>query len=110
MKNKQLLFSLTAKNFEFQYFTVGGNGGGGKDTSNTGARCIHRESGAVGECREERSQRTNRERAFKRCAEHPKFKAWHKMETMRRLGQLKDIERKVDEQMNEKYLLVEFTK
>lgn len=33
---KTLLFSLTEKDFDFHYFTVGGNGGGGKDTSNTG--------------------------------------------------------------------------
>ena len=103
-----LLFSLTSKDFDFSFFAVGGNGGGGKDTSNTGARCTHRASGATATSTETRSQRTNKETAFKRCAETPKFKAWHKLETMRRLGQIKEIEERVNEQMREHNLKVEY--
>jgi protein subunit release factor A len=105
---KQLLFSLTAKDFDFQYFTVSGHGGSGKDTSNTGARCIHRASGATGEGREERSQLKNRQSAFGKCVKSKKFQAWHKLETMRRLGLLKDIESRVDEQMKDKNLKIEY--
>lgn len=105
---KQLLFSLTAKDFTFQHFTVSGKGGSGKDTSNTGARCIHPPSGATGEAREERSQRQNKEKAFERCVKSDKFTAWHKIETMRRLGVLKNIERIVDEQMQESNLKIEY--
>lgn len=41
-KDKQLLFSVTMKDCDLQTFTVGGPGGGGKDTSSTGVRIVHR--------------------------------------------------------------------
>ena len=44
---KHLLFSVTRKDLIRQTFTVGGHGGGGKDTSNSGVRLIHPLSGAV---------------------------------------------------------------
>lgn len=37
---KELLFSVTMKDLEMQTFSVGGHGGGGKDTSNSGVRLI----------------------------------------------------------------------
>ena len=86
-QNKVLLFSVTAKDFEIQTFTVGGHGGGGKDTSNSGVRLIHRDSGAVGEGREHRSNTQNRKSAFLKLVETKKFKDWHKTETARRMGQ-----------------------
>ena len=52
----------------------------------------------------------NKREAFRKCVESPKFKAWHKIETMRRLGQLRDIEKKVDEMMLDKNLKVEYSK
>lgn len=73
---KKLLFSITPKDCELQTFTVGGHGGAGKDTSNTGVRWIHAPSGAVGECREERSQLQNKRIAWKRMAESPKMQKW----------------------------------
>lgn len=39
--DKQLLFSVTIKDCRVDTFTVGGNGGSGKDTSNTGVRVTH---------------------------------------------------------------------
>ncbi len=41
MKEKKLLFSITIKDCKVDAFTVGGNGGAGKDTSNTGCRVTH---------------------------------------------------------------------
>lgn len=41
MKNKVLLFSVTIKDCKTEAFTVGGRGGSGKDTSNTGCRVTH---------------------------------------------------------------------
>jgi hypothetical protein len=50
----------------------------------------------------------NKREAFKKCAETKEFKAWHRVETLKRLGQLKDIDRIVDEQMNERNLKIEY--
>lgn len=83
---RKLLFSVTMKDLEMQTFSVGGHGGGGKDTSNSGVRLIHKASGAVGEGREHRSNTQNRKDAFLRLVNSQKFKVWHKAETARRMG------------------------
>jgi protein subunit release factor B len=107
-KPKHLLFSLTAKDFEFQTFCTGGPGGQHKNAKQNGVRCIHKESGARAEHRDGRDQFRNKQAAFEKCANTPQFKAWHKVECMRKLGQLKDIERAVDEAMADSNLKVEY--
>lgn len=87
MPEKQLLFSVTKNDFDMQTFRCPGAGGGGKDTSSSGVRLIHRASGAVGEGRETRSVTQNRKLAFLKLIETPKFKGWHKLETAKRMGQ-----------------------
>lgn len=84
---KKLLLSVTMKDFRMQTFSVGGHGGGGKDTSNSGVRLIHDASGAVGEGREHRSNTQNRRSAFLKLVETKKFKDWHRIECARRMGQ-----------------------
>lgn len=86
MPGKRLLFSVTKNDFDMQTFSVGGPGGGGKDTSNSGVRLIHRDSGAVGEGRDNRSNTQNRKDAFRRLIETPKFKNWHRIECAKRMG------------------------
>src|ERR1700683_4401898 len=83
---KQLLFSVTKKDFDMQTFRCPGAGGGGKDTSSSGVRLIHRASGAVGEGRETRSVTQNRKAAFLRLIETSKFRNWHRIECARRMG------------------------
>lgn len=41
-KEKHLLFSVTINDCNVDTFTVGGKGGSGKDTSQTGIRVTHR--------------------------------------------------------------------
>lgn len=104
---KTLLFSLTEKDFDFHYFTVGGNGGGGKDTSNTGVRCVHRASGSTAICVDTRSQRKNKEKAFERCCKTNLFNIWHKTEVSRRLGTFVDVDALVDKAMESQNLKIE---
>ena len=85
-KEKELLFSVTSKDFEMQTFTVPGPGGGGKDTSRTGVRLVHPPSTAVGEGRETRSVTQNRKAAFVKLVNSEKFKQWHKLECAKRMG------------------------
>lgn len=87
MSEHRLLFSITKKDFEIQTFSVGGCGGSGKDTSNSGVRLIHRDSGAVGEGRDHRSNTQNRKAAFERLVTSKRFKDWHRIECARRMGQ-----------------------
>jgi len=106
-KEMPLLFSLTAKDFEFQTFCTGGAGGQHRNAKQNGVRCIHPASGAVAEHRDGRDQVRNKREAFEKCANTAKFKAWHRIEVMRRLGQLKDVDRRVDEMMRDENLKVE---
>ena len=93
---KQLLFSLTKKDFDVQTFASGGPGGQHQNKTESGVRIVHRDSGAVGESREHRSQHMNKQAAFERLAKSVKFLAWHKLECARRLGTVSNLEALVD--------------
>jgi protein subunit release factor B len=90
---RELLFSVTKDDFELQTFRAGGKGGQGQNKRSTGVRLIHKESGARGEARDERSFDQNRKNAFLRLVESKEFKAWHKLETARRLWQHGELKR-----------------
>ena len=105
---KKLLFSLTAKDFEFQTFCTGGKGGQHRNAKQNGVRCIHPPSGARAEHRDGRDQYLNRREAFRKCCESPEFKAWHRVEVPRRLGTLEKIEEEVDRQMDPKNIKIEY--
>jgi protein subunit release factor A len=114
--SKQLLFSVTKKDFDMQTFSVPGAGGGGKDTSRNGVRLVHRDSGATGEGRESRSLTQNRKAAFLRLVASKTFKDWHRIECARRLGQRvpetpeqirQRVDRMVDEGLRDGTIVIE---
>ena len=74
MKKKML--TVTKDDCEWQYFRAGGKGGQNQNKTSSGVRVVHRPSGAIGESREERSQLQNRENAWRRMAESPRFRMW----------------------------------
>jgi protein subunit release factor B len=106
MKKRELLFSITKKDFTIQTFNTGGPGGQNQNKREMGIRIIHKESGAVGESREYKSQLQNRKAAIKRLVEHPKFKIWHTRKVME-LEEGRTIEQKVEEMMNLKNMKIE---
>ena len=109
MENKEVLFTLSKNNGDFIVQPFKGSGKGGQKRNKTMSCCriVHPESGAVSECQEERSFEQNKQKAFIRLAEKPKFKAWYKMEYARRLGKFDGIEEKVDSLMRPENLLIE---
>lgn len=106
--DKQLLFSITRKDFRIDTFRSGGKGGQNQNKRDTGVRITHLDSGAVGESREERSQLQNKKNAFRRCIESNKFKIWHKLKTSEILLNLRSIDKAVDEMMDEKNIKIEY--
>ena len=96
---KTLLFSVTKKDFREDHFRSGGKGGQNQNKRETGVRFTHLESGAVGECREERSQLANRKRAFKRCVESSKFQTWAKIKASEEMGIQASIKEKVEKEL-----------
>ena len=104
---RELLFSVTKKDFKLQFFSAGGPGGQHQNKTASACRITHHDSGAVGESREERSQFQNRRIAFERLVRTPKFQSWHKTEVAKRLGKLADIETQVEASMQSRNLKVE---
>jgi protein subunit release factor B len=98
---RELLFSVRASDCRWEYFRGTGPGGQKRNKTESGVRCTHVASGAVGESDETRSQHENKKKAFRKMAESAEFKAWHILETARRTGLLQHIEEKVDEMMRE---------
>ena len=96
---KELLFSVGAKDCRFDYYRGSGAGGQKRNKTSNCCRCTHIESGAVGKAEDGRSQRHNKELAFKRMATSDTFKKWHRMESSRRMGTLVEVEATVEREM-----------
>lgn len=105
---KELLFSLTSKDFRFDYYRGSGKGGQKRNKTCSAVRCTHIDSGAVGQSDDSRSQHQNKKTAFVRMADTDKFKAWHKITTAKHIGTYVDIDAIVDRLMDERNLIVEF--
>ena len=105
-ENKQLLLSVTIKDCDVETFRAGGKGGQHQNKTESGVRIRHRESGAVGEARDTRSQLENKRAAFRRMAETEIFKNWMRMEVAKSRGE-KTVDQIVDEQMVDTNLKIE---
>jgi protein subunit release factor B len=107
---KELLFSVTSKDFRIDYFAAPGPGGQNKNKTKSACRMVHEESGAVGQCVEHREQARNRQEAFRRCVESDTFKKWHRIKSaammLRKSGQ-KSIEEQVEDALLPKNLKIE---
>lgn len=107
---RELLFSVTKKDFRIDTFRSGGKGGQNQNKRDTGVRLTHIDSGAVGESRTHRTQGQNRKEAFHRLLETPKWKAWHRKRTAQELGIMAGVQDDVDRMMNPKNLKIEVRK
>jgi len=107
-KKKELLFSITRKDFRVDTFRSGGKGGQKQNKTDSGVRITHFDSGAVGESREERSQFQNKKKAFRKLIESTRFKTWHRMRVAECLIGLQNIDKAVDEMMDMKNIKVEY--
>jgi len=104
--SRELLFSVTKKDLEVQVFRAGGKGGQRQNKVSTGVRIIHKDSGAVGESRNERSQYQNKKIAFKRLNKNPKFKIWLNQKAYEITNKI-NIEKELKKAMSPENLLVE---
>lgn len=104
---KEKIFSVTKKDFRWDYFRAGGNGGQGQNKRSTGVRCVHPPSGAVGEGRDSRSRTENQRNAFLRCVKSDKFQTWIKKQTAKVTVSEQEIARNVEEAMNPKNIVTE---
>ena len=105
--SKELLFSITKKDFEVQTFRAGGKGGQHQNKTSSAVRIIHRESGAVGESREERSQYQNKKIALRRLVGSVEFQRWINQRVAEIINK-ETIDEKVDKMLSPENLTVEF--
>jgi peptide chain release factor 1 len=96
---KELLFSLTRKDFVIEAKRGHGKGGQNRNVTNSCCRIRHLPSGAEAQSQDERSYHQNERKAFLQLIESSKFKLWHKMEVARRIGILKDVDKTVEAEM-----------
>lgn len=96
---RELLFSVTAADCRWDYFRGSGKGGQKRNKTESGVRCTHRASGAVGQSDDTRSQHENKRIAFGRMIASDKFKSWHRIESARRMGRTQEIEDAVEAAM-----------
>lgn len=104
---REPLFSVTAKNCRWEYFRGTGAGGQHRNKTSSAARCTHEPSGAVGVAQDSRSQRDNRELAFRRMAQSDRFQRWLRVEAARLTGQTLAAEEAAERAMRPHLLRVE---
>jgi protein subunit release factor B len=105
--SKELLFTVTRKDCEWQFYRPSGHGGQHRDKTSNAVRVVHKDSGAVGICSENRERSRNMQSAFKKMAESRIFQVWAKMKAQEIMGIQAEIERRVDEMMSPNNLKVE---
>jgi len=103
-----LLFSVTAKDCRWDYFRGSGKGGQKRNKTESGVRCTHYASGAVGQSDDTRSQHVNKRTAFQRMSDTAEFKSWHRREVGKHLGVEQQIKDAVDKSMQPQNLEVEY--
>jgi protein subunit release factor A len=95
---KELLFSITKKDFQISYFNGTGNGGQNKNKTQNCVRLKHIETGIMSIGQDERSSIQNLKNAFTRLINKPEFKKWLRIKIAESLVDKK----KENEEINEK--------
>lgn len=103
---KELLFSITKKDFKIDWFSGKGAGGQYRNKHQNCIRLQHLESGVIVTGQSHRDRVSNQKEAINNLINHPQFKLWHSRKVMEVIEN-KTIEEKVEESMDEQNLRVE---
>lgn len=106
-KERELLFSVTKKDFTVTWFSGTGPGGQYKNKHQNCCRIIHKESGAIGTGQSQRDRVSNQKDAFNNVVKSKKFQEWLKIRTSQALGEYVDIEEKVENALKDENIKVE---
>lgn len=106
---KQLLFSITRKDFDIHYFSGKGAGGQHRNKNQNCVRLKHKDSGVMttGQSHKERS--ANLKEAFKNLIEDPHFKIWHNQKVLE-CTEGQTIEERIQEMLKPIHLKIEVKK
>jgi len=101
MSKKELLFSVTKKDFIIEPYKGSGAGGQHRNKTMSCVRITHPDSGAIAIGTEHREQGKNKKAAFRRLVETKKFKAWYKRKVAELSMDKREIERRIDNAVDE---------
>lgn len=108
---KELLFSITKKDFIIDWFSGSGAGGQHRNKCKNCCRIRHKDFGVIITAQESRSQKENLKKAFKRLVNNKIFKIWlnKKIYELSDKGKKNEriIKKRLDEAMQEKNLKIE---
>ena len=104
--NRELLFSITKKDFDLHWFSGTGAGGQSRNKNQMCLRLSHSASGASATGQSSKSRAANQREAFNALIEHPKFKTWINRKIFESLEN-ETIEEKVKKQLHPKNLKIE---
>ena len=104
---RNLVHSVTKKDFDWQYIKGTGKGGQKRNKTCSAVRCTHRESGAQAFDDATRQQHRNKVNAFRKCVNTQIFKSWHKIEIAKTLGVFVDIDKVVAASMEDENIKTE---
>lgn len=103
---RKLLFSVTKKDFDIEYFSGTGAGGQHRNKHQNCVRMKHPESGATATGQSSKSREANQREAFKNIINHSDFKMWHNRRVQEELTGVK-LKDKVRDMMREENLHIE---
>lgn len=107
--SKQLLFSVTKKDFDISFFSGTGCGGQNRNKHMNCCRMVHRESGASAVGQSHKEKQSNITDAFNRIRNSIKFKMWHQRKVEEYLEH-QTLDEKIDKMMDKENLKVETLK
>lgn len=96
---KELLFSVTKKDFEIDWFSGTGCGGQYRNKHQNCCRIRHKDSGAIATGQSQRDRISNIREAMENLIRIPAFQSWVRQKTCEITGEQAEIEDKVERAM-----------
>lgn len=103
---RELLFSISKKDFKIDWYSGTGAGGQNRNKHANYCRLTHIESGAIATGQDHKEQKSNLRDAFSKIQQTMAFKSWHSIK-IREMLEAKTTEQVVDEMMSDENLRVE---
>ncbi len=103
---RELLFSVTKKDFKITYFSGTGAGGQHRNRHMTCCRLFHKDSGVTVTGQSNKERLSNIKEAFSNLLNDPKFKLWYNLKVSETLNGI-TLKDRVDEMMDAKNIKTE---
>lgn len=104
---RELLFSITKKDFEITYFSGKGKGGQHRNKHQNCVRLKHKESGVIATGQSNKERKSNIREALHNLLKNGKFKMWYAQKVQEVLSG-KSLDQRVEEMMKPENLKIEY--